>query len=369
MGEVKGQAATLQVEMVCLDELVPEDDRYRRLDRLVGRRSSRVGGAVLRGGGGPALDRSDRAREVDGGGRAGGDRLDAGAFAAGGRVASICAASSATASASGCRYTRRSRTRIPAASSTRPCSSVCSCARSSSASSTAWSRARTSRSTASTPRRTRRWRACARASALAPAPGAEAGDEVEPSEGGAPVPAGQLALEETGRCSAGRGASGAQAGRAAHWADAEAEKLEQDVGLAERSGGEAARQARPAAASGLPRPGGGRCQAACDRRLPGRAGRRFRGRRGRAAGSCPLCLLPELASVGADSGFAAERVWRAAERRGLAAFIPPQPTMLPKAGQEATTEAQRRALTARGRCRTPRPESRLTGSGWPTPRA
>src|SRR3954451_14327903 len=36
MGQVRGQAATLQVAMVCLDELVPEDDRYRRLDRLVG---------------------------------------------------------------------------------------------------------------------------------------------------------------------------------------------------------------------------------------------------------------------------------------------------------------------------------------------
>ena len=35
MGEVKGQGATLQVEMVCLDELVPVDDRYRTLDRLV----------------------------------------------------------------------------------------------------------------------------------------------------------------------------------------------------------------------------------------------------------------------------------------------------------------------------------------------
>jgi len=35
MGQVKGQAATLQVEMVCLDELVAEDDRYRTLDRLV----------------------------------------------------------------------------------------------------------------------------------------------------------------------------------------------------------------------------------------------------------------------------------------------------------------------------------------------
>src|SRR5216684_2129702 len=35
MGAVKGQEATLQVAMVCLDELVPEDCRYRRLDRLV----------------------------------------------------------------------------------------------------------------------------------------------------------------------------------------------------------------------------------------------------------------------------------------------------------------------------------------------
>jgi transposase len=35
MGQVRGQVATLQVEMVCLDELVPEEDRYRRLDRLI----------------------------------------------------------------------------------------------------------------------------------------------------------------------------------------------------------------------------------------------------------------------------------------------------------------------------------------------
>src|SRR5713101_9379415 len=38
---------------------------------------------------------------------------------------------------------------------------------------------------------------------------------------------------------------------------------------------------------------------------------------------------PELASVGADSGFAAERSWRRLQRRGLVAYIPPQPTMLP----------------------------------------
>src|SRR6266540_5498431 len=63
--------------------------------------------------------------------------------------------------------------------------------------------------------------------------------------------------------------------------------------------------------------------------------------------------LPELESVGADSGFAAERVWRGAARRGIAAFIPPQPTMLPKAGEEATTDAQRQALAARARCKSP----------------
>ena len=35
MGAVKGQESTLQVAVVCLDELVPEDCRYRKLDRLV----------------------------------------------------------------------------------------------------------------------------------------------------------------------------------------------------------------------------------------------------------------------------------------------------------------------------------------------
>src|SRR5439155_18917443 len=62
---------------------------------------------------------------------------------------------------------------------------------------------------------------------------------------------------------------------------------------------------------------------------------------------------PELESIGADSGFAAERVWRAAERRRVTAYIPPQPTMLPKAGEEPTTEAQRQALAARARCKSP----------------
>src|SRR5262249_29535538 len=62
---------------------------------------------------------------------------------------------------------------------------------------------------------------------------------------------------------------------------------------------------------------------------------------------------PEVASIGADSGFAAERVWRAAQRRGLIAYIPPQPTMLPREGEQPQTVAQRQALAARARCQSP----------------
>ena len=36
MGEARSKEATLQIAMVCLDELVPADDRYRRIDAVVG---------------------------------------------------------------------------------------------------------------------------------------------------------------------------------------------------------------------------------------------------------------------------------------------------------------------------------------------
>jgi transposase len=64
-------------------------------------------------------------------------------------------------------------------------------------------------------------------------------------------------------------------------------------------------------------------------------------------------VCPELASVGADQGFAAERVWAGLERRGIEAFVPPQRTMLAKDG-EPKTEAQRQAQRARERCKTQR---------------
>jgi transposase len=62
---------------------------------------------------------------------------------------------------------------------------------------------------------------------------------------------------------------------------------------------------------------------------------------------------PELASVAADSGFAAERVWRGVQRRGLLAYIPPQSTMLPTQG-EPTSDAQRQAVAVRARCKSER---------------
>jgi transposase len=62
---------------------------------------------------------------------------------------------------------------------------------------------------------------------------------------------------------------------------------------------------------------------------------------------------PRLESVGADQGFAAERVWAPMEDRDIAAFVPPQRTMLPTGGAPKT-DAQRAARAARERCKTAR---------------
>lgn len=92
-----------------------------------------------------------------------------------------------------------------------------------------------------------------------------------------------------------------------------------------------------------------RCVAAC-------LGERAEGHEGDAL--APLLdrtrfVLPELASVGADQGFAAERVWQDAAERHLDAYIPPQQTMLPKSG-EPRTNAQRLALAAKQRAKSER---------------
>jgi hypothetical protein len=86
-----------------------------------------------------------------------------------------------------------------------------------------------------------------------------------------------------------------------------------------------------------------RCVAAC-------LGERAEGHEGDAL--APILdrvrfVLPELASVGADQGFAAERVWADAAQRRITAYIPPQPTMLPRDQRGPRTNAQRLALEAR----------------------
>jgi len=63
--------------------------------------------------------------------------------------------------------------------------------------------------------------------------------------------------------------------------------------------------------------------------------------------------VPELASVGADQGFAAERVWQDAAERQFDAYSPPQKTLLPTSG-EPRTNAQRLALEARARAKSER---------------
>ena len=62
---------------------------------------------------------------------------------------------------------------------------------------------------------------------------------------------------------------------------------------------------------------------------------------------------PELESVGADQGFAGERVWKDVGAVGVIAYVPPQRTMLPAEGEEPKTDAKREALAARQRCKTP----------------
>lgn len=92
--------------------------------------------------------------------------------------------------------------------------------------------------------------------------------------------------------------------------------------------------------------GKARCVVAClGERADGHEGDAAPALHDRARFTCP-----ELVSVGADQGFAAERVWSQLEDRGLEVFIPPQTSMLPK-GQEPRTEAEHQALAVRERCK------------------
>jgi transposase len=353
MGQVKGQAATLQVEMVCLDELIPEDDRYRELDRLVDWSFVRELAAPYYAGdvGRPSIDpivlvKLMVAGALEGIGstrellRQASMRLDLRRFLGYGLSERLPVHQTLSHA-----HTRRF---VDAALFERLfVRSLELCKQHGLVEGTHLSvdgfHAEADAALASL-----------RASlALAPAPEAEAGDDAEPSEGSAPDYPGQLALDEV---------------PAAGQPGVERPALT----LAEpRSGPTPRRRSSNATSVSLSDP---------EAKLRGKPGQRphlvYRGqvavdRKRRVIVACrgeqadgfegdavePLLdrarfACPALVSIGADSGFAAERVWRATERRGIIAYIPPQPTMLPKAGEEATTEAQRQALAARARCKT-----------------
>ena len=354
MGQVKGQAATLQVEMVCLDELVPEDDRYRKLDRLVDWSFVRELAApyYAEDVGRPSIDpivlvKLMVAGALEGVGstrellRQASVRLDLRRFLGYGLCERLPVHQTLSHA-----HTRRF---VDGALFERLfLRSLELCKEHGLVEGTHLSvdgfHAEADAALASL-----------RASlALVPAPEAGAGAGASPSGGGAPEPAGRLARDE-------QSAAGQPSGE------------RPALRLAEpRSGPTPKRRSSNQTALSRTDP---------DAKLRGKPGQRphlvYRGQvavdpkhrvvvacRGEEAdgfeGDAVEPLLdrarfacPELASIGADAGFAAERVWRSAERLRITAYIPPQPTMLPKAGEEASTQAQRQALAARARCKSP----------------
>ena len=354
MGALKGQAATLQVEMVCLDELVAEDDRYRKLDRLVDWSFVREVAApyYAEDVGRPSIDpvvlvKLMVAGALEGIGstrellRQASVRLDLRRFLGYGLAERLPVHQTLSHA-----HTRRF---VDAALFERLfLRSLELCKQHGLVEGTHISidgfHAEADAALASL-----------RASlALVAAPEAEAAGDADPGEGSGPAPAGQLALDEQPASSR--------------------PPVERPLlMLAEpRSGPTPKRRSSNRTSVSVTDP---------EAKLRGKPGQRphlvYRGqvavdRKQRVIVAClgeqadgyegdavePLLdrarfVLPELESVGADSGFAAERVWRAIARRRVTAFIPPQPTMLPNPGEEPTTEAQRQALAARARCKSP----------------
>lgn len=354
MGQVKGQAATLQVEMVCLDELVSEDDRYRKLDRLVDWSFVREVAALYYAEdvGRPSIDpivlvKLMVAGALEGIGstrellRQASVRLDLRRFLGYGLGERLPVHQTLSHA-----HTRRfvdgqlfERLFVR---------SLELCKQHGLVEGTHLSidgfHAEADAALGSL-----------RASlAVAAAPEAGVGDDVEPSAGSAPEPAGERALD-------GEPAGGRPGGERPALTLAEPrsgptpKRRSSNATSLSRTDPEAKLRGKPGQRPHLVYRG----QVAVDRKhrvIVACRGEQADGFEGDAVE--PLLdrarfACPELVSIGADSGFAAERVWRAAERRRITAYIPPQPTMLPKAGEEPTTNAQREALAARSRCKNP----------------
>lgn len=352
MGQVKGQAATLQVEMVCLDELVPEDDRYRKLDLLVDWSFVRELAApyYAEDVGRPSIDpivlvKLMVAGALEGIGstrellRQASVRLDLRRFLGYGLSERLPVHQTLSHA-----HTRRF---VDGALFERLfLRSLELCKQHDLVEGTHLSidgfHAEADAALASL-----------RASlALAPALEAGAGAEYEPSEGSAPGSAAQLALDEERVGEQPIGERPALSLAEPRSGPTPKRRSSNQTSVS-RSDPEAKLRGKPGQRPHLVYRG----QVAVDGRhrvIVACHGEQADGFEGDAVD--PLLdrarfACPELASIGADSGFAAERVWRSAERRGITTYIPPQPTMLPRAGEEPRTEAQRQALAARSRCK------------------
>jgi transposase len=352
MGAVKGQAATLQVEMVCLDQLVPEDDRYRRLDRLVDWRFVRELAApyYVEDVGRPSIDPIVLVKlmvvgALEGIGstrellRQAGMRLDLRRFLGYGLGERLPVHQTLSHA-----HTRRF---VDGALFERLfVRSLELCKQYGLVEGTHLSidgfHAEADAALAGL-----------RASlALAALPEGQAAAEDEPSEVGELEPAGQLAIDE--EPTAGEpGAERPALTLAEPRSGPTPKRRSSNATSVSRTDPQAKLRGKPGQRPHLVYRG----QLAVDRKhrvIVACRGEEADGFEGDAVE--PLLdrarfACSELESIGADSGFAAERVWHAAERRGITAFIPPQPTMLPKPGKEPQTEAQRQALAARARCK------------------
>jgi transposase len=354
MGEVKGQVATLQVEMVCLDELVAEDDRYRKLDRLVDWSFVRELAAPYYADdvGRPSIDpivlvKLMVAGALEGIGstrellRQASVRLDLRRFLGYGLSERLPVHQTLSHA-----HTRRF---VDAALFERLfLRSLELCRQHGLVEGTHLSidgfHAEADAALASL-------RASLTVAAVAEA---GAGADAGPSDGSGSGSAGRLALDE-------QPAAGQPGGERPALTLAEPrpgptpKRRSSNATSVSRTDPEAKLRGKPGQRPHLVYRG----QVAVDgkhRVIVACRGEQADGFEGDAV--APLLdrarfALPELASIGADSGFAAERVWRAAEQRGLTAYVPPQPTMLPKADEEPTTDAQRQALAARSRCKSP----------------
>ncbi|MDQ3319706.1 MAG: transposase [Actinomycetota bacterium] len=333
MGAAKGDAATLQVEMVCLDELVPEDDRYRRLDELVDWSFVREGAAPYYADelGRPSLDpivlvKLMLAGALEGIGsvrellRVAALRIDLRRFLGYG----FCDRLPVHQTISHAHIRRFVDAQLFERLFAR---SVSLCKEHDLLDGTHLSIDGFHSEADAALSSLRASLALAPAPEQAAAPDAQGEDEPEPRE----RPQLQIAEPRSGPTPRRRSSN-----------QTSTSKTDPDSKL----------RAKPGQRPHLVHRGQvavdpkARCVVAClGEQADGHEGDAVAPLHERARFHCP-----ELASVSADQGFAAERVWTDAASRGLTALIPPQPTMLPSDG-EPRSEAQRQALLARKRCK------------------